>query len=728
MSTRTWNPLWSAVEPILRRQQRGRRLPKPNAEGWIGAILSPLRDDDNNPSFSVKPDSETDPGGYIDHATGDKGSMADLARHLGAPRPGPFLTLHPAATTLDDFARQRHLDPGRLRAVWGVVETRHNGRPALQHPSGCGVDRAKYLDGKKPKATWTGKGGRAHCYGMKTAKKIEGNTLYIVNGEPSVWAATQADVPAVCFCIGEDTAPSDEVIAELREAEFRRIVVVYDRDDAGRRGARRAVKAIRAAGLEAVALELPAELGEHGDVDDLHRRVGDRLGEVLAKLPELGEDDAVGDVDRHPVCHDRESTVGVLLSDVKREEVRWLWRNRLPRGKVTVIDGDPGLGKSTVTLDLAARISTGADMPDGTPGVLGGVVLLTAEDGLGDTVRPRLEIHGADLDRIVALPYIGEGDDRRPVTLPEDLGVIREAIRRVAAVATIIDPLMAFLGSKVDSHRDQDVRRVLAQLAALAEETGVAIIIVRHLNKTAVGNPLYRGGGSIGIIGAARAGFVVAKHPEHDNIKVLAPTKANLCRMAPSLQFVLDEIGEVVRVRWLGTIELDAEMLLASKHRGPDRPREEAEAFLGELLAKGPRPALEVFRQATIAGISRSTLKRAKAALRVRAEKVGAPGQKDQEWLWKLPGDVGADPKDPTPASSEDLVPFEESGTLRSPMRRDSDSPKGATPRPVVLFEESPSRGREPSTKGTSVAEEDHILRSGGLLPFEESETTEVII
>ena len=649
-----WRPLWPELEGLVRQRQPGGKLPRSNGEGWIGAIRSPLRDD-GHPSFSVRPDSEVDPGAFVDHANGDSGSMADLARRLGLEvggRPRPAAAPAPVPATLEAFARQRHLDPERLRSLWRVAEVRHAGRPALRFPTRLEVDRVKFLDGGKPKATWAGAGGRSHCYGLGEARRIGGEVLYIVNGEPGTWAATQAGAPAVCFCIGEDTAPGADVLAELAGSGFRRFAVVYDRDDAGRRGARRVLEALRGAELEAVALELPADLGEHGDVDDLHRRVGDRLGEVLAGLPELG---LTG------ISSSDEPAPGVLLSEVTPEAVRWLWPGRVPLGKLTVIDGDPGLGKSTITLDLAARVSRGGAMPDGAPGVLGGVGLLTAEDGLSDTVRPRLEAHGAALARIVALPFIGEGDERRPVTLPADLGVLRAAIRRVGALLVVIDPLMAFLDGKVDSHRDQDVRRVLAQLAALAEETGAAVVIVRHLNKTAVGNPLYRGGGSIGIIGAARAGFIVAKHPEHDEMRVLAPTKANLSRPAPSLAFVLDTVGEVPRVRWLGESEQSAETLLAVKDETAARPRDEAAAFLREVLADGPLPARDVYRQAEDAGISARTLKRAKSLLGVAAVKAGAPGAGGQGWSWELPKGATSDEE----CQQKTVAPFGKSGPLR---------------------------------------------------------------
>ena len=646
-----WDPLWPTLEPIIAAKQPSGRLPRANEEGWIGPAHSPLRED-KHPSFSVKPDSETEPGAWKDHATGEGGSIAELARKLGVL---PFPLLHPVvvsrARSLGGFATERHLDAGFLRCVCHVREVTFKGRPALRYPTGKG-DRVKFLDGDKPKYMWVGTGGAAHWYGIKGALKIRGRVNYIVNGEVSVWAAQQAGVAAMCLCVGEGAVPTPALVEQLRESGFEQVRVVYDRDHAGRSGALRLVEALRAGGLSALALELPADLGEGGDVDDLHRKVGRELGKVLEGLPELQPPSPEG--------------VGILLADVQPEDVQWLWQGRIPLGKICLLDGDPGLGKSTVTLDLAARVSTGMEMPDRTPGVAGGVVLLSAEDGLADTVRPRLLVHGADLTKILALQQVGAGDDQRLVALPEDLPSLREAIERVGAKLVVIDPLMAFLGAKVNSHHDQDVRRALAAMAALAQDTGAATVIVRHLNKNAGGNPLYRGGGSIGIIGAARAGLLVARHPQIESQRVLALTKSNLAREAASLEFILDDIGGTPRVRWLGESEFTAADLLAQEHAsgGGRGTRDEEKEFLAEMLAGGESVSVQrVMQEAVDAGFSRHSIERAAKDLGIVKRKVGRPGQQGQQWTWALPPEGGHEaPKAATPGewrSSGEVARFE---------------------------------------------------------------------
>jgi RecA-family ATPase len=193
------------------------------------------------------------------------------------------------------------------------------------------------------------------------------------------------------------------------------------------------------------------------------------------------------------------------VADVPRERVTWLWPDYLPAAKVVVLDGDPGLGKSTVVADLAARITVGKPMPDGSGGGdPRAVVLASAEDGLADTIRPRLELAGADLTRVAVIEAVELPEGRTaPLELPGDLEALEAVVRDVRARLVTIDPLVAFLAGTVNANRDQDVRRALHPVKDMAERTGAAILVVRHLRKAATDSAVQRGGGSIGIIGAA---------------------------------------------------------------------------------------------------------------------------------------------------------------------------------------------------------------------------------
>jgi hypothetical protein len=296
-----------------------------------------------------------------------------------------------------------------------------------------------------------------------------------------------------------------------------------------------------------------------------------------------------------------------------------------------------------ITLDLAARVSTGSEMPDGTRGELSepaGVVLLSAEDGLSDTIVPRLQAARAGTGRIVALTGLisDKGQERLPTVA--DLAAIEAAIGSVSARLVVIDPIMAYLGGTIDAHRDQDIRRALAPLAALAERTGAAILLVRHLNKSISPNALYRGGGSIGIIGAVRSGLLVARDPDDETgtRRVLVMTKSNLAAPAPSLLYQVEEADGIARIAWLGTTEHTATTVLS----GPDDPAErstlqEAQTFLQDLLAPGPLCAGDAKKAAQKAGFAARTMDRAKKALGIKSEKLGFGA--GAEWVWVLPTD-----------------------------------------------------------------------------------------
>lgn len=326
----------------------------------------------------------------------------------------------------------------------------------------------------------------------------------------------------------------------------------------------------------------------------------------------------------------------VLLSDVVPERVRWLWQGRIPLGKLSVIEGDPGLGKSTVTLDIAARVTRGALMPDDSPSDVqgaGGVVLLSAEDGLSDTIRPRLDAAGADPARVAALLSVRDpGYPDRPPTIA-DVETIGDAIDHVSARLVVIDPLMAYLPSAINGNNDQDVRSVLMALAALAEDRDVAIVLVRHLNKREGGNHVYRGGGSIGIIGAARAGLLVAPDPATPDRRILAVGKGNLAARPPALAYTLEEAGPSVRIRWEGDSPLTAEELLDDGGRQGGSQTDGAFVWLLKRLGDGERPARDVEDEARAQGFTAKALRRARERLGVVARKDGVA----KRWLWSLP-------------------------------------------------------------------------------------------
>jgi AAA domain len=264
-----------------------------------------------------------------------------------------------------------------------------------------------------------------------------------------------------------------------------------------------------------------------------------------------------------------EEALGVFLSQVEAQPVHWLWDKRIPLGKITLLDGDPGMGKSMLAIDLAARVSSGLPMPDGTPGPQGGVIVIAPEDDAGDTLRPRLETAGGDPSRVLLLNLVPGLDTHkmalvdRPFSLSHDLELLEKAIERTNARLVVLDPLMAVLGGSIDSSRDQHIREVFTPLAQLAERTGCAILIIRHLTKGTSHNALYRGAGSIGIIAAARTGLLVASDPSDETRRILATTKNNLSQRAPNLSYQIEaNPAGIPSLHWLGENQQPVSTLL----------------------------------------------------------------------------------------------------------------------------------------------------------------------
>ena len=305
------------------------------------------------------------------------------------------------------------------------------------------------------------------------------------------------------------------------------------------------------------------------------------------------------------------------LSDLTPQATDWLWHLRIPAGELTILDGDPAVNKSSLLLDLAARVSRGRKMPDDTPGKKGGVLLLLAEDSLKKTVLQRLQAANADL-KLISVPNC-------PVLIPRDLPLIEEIACQIRATLMVIDPIMAFLG--VDANGDQKVRGALTPIKSFAEKTGIAVVLVRHLTKRGGVHALYRGSGSIGIIAATRSALLIGKSPDEPNLRVLCQTKSNLGPLAPSLLFEPISTAEgVVSIEWRGECDYSAEDLLSPRQPNGGRLAE-AMVFLTELLANGPVPQQQVKVKAVEVGLAYRTVERAKEILGVISERQGwGPG------------------------------------------------------------------------------------------------------
>jgi hypothetical protein len=343
------------------------------------------------------------------------------------------------------------------------------------------------------------------------------------------------------------------------------------------------------------------------------------------------------------------------MSDITPQAIDWIWDKWIARGAVALLDGDPGLGKSTLALDLAARVTRGWAMPPGSGPeqvrVPADVLLLSAEDDAARTIRPRLEAAGADLTRVHLLDAVRdeEGDERPPV-LPWDLGLIEELIVAHDVALVIVDPFMGHLDGRIDAHRDQDVRRCLRRLRDVAERTEATILIIRHLNKMVnMDVALYRGGGSIGITGACRSALLVGRDPADASRRVLAPTKCNLGLMPRALTYTLEPAGAVAKIGWGEECDLSADDILVQPGGRKQSAGEQCAAAIRAYLAAGAKPSADMDAALRAMGYGRPAIRdgRQRAGVRVRPQGFGLP------WLAELPPSSDQTTDEQT-ASSED--------------------------------------------------------------------------
>lgn len=372
--------------------------------------------------------------------------------------------------------------------------------------------------------------------------------------------------------------------------------------------------------------------------------------------------------------------VTVCLRDVEPEAIQWLWPDHIPLGKITVLVGDPGVGKSMLTAAIAAQISLGSPWPVGnTECSQGDVVMLCGEDDLSDTVRPRMDAAGADVSRVHAITMVREvsedgGIEERLFALSRDIEHLGSALKSLPETrAVIIDPVSNYLGEGADSYKDADVRRVLRPLKELAEENNVAMILVGHMNKASQMKALYRMNGSLAFVALARVVYLVTKDKDDSERRLVLPVKVNIAKDSTGMAYAMQSTPEnVPYVVWeREPVTVTAEEALAEEPAASRMEREDAIAWLRDALAEGPMDATELRKAAEASGVAWRTLGRAKKDAGVISRKKGF----GNGWEWVLL-DEGCHQDDPKDASQN-------CGTLRdnwhSSDSKDANSAKDAT-------------------------------------------------
>jgi putative DNA primase/helicase len=444
-----------------------------------------------------------------------------------------------------------------------------------------------------------------------------GETIYVVEGEKDVAAIEKAGGVATCNPGGAGKWREDFTDA-LRGAN---VIVVADRDDTGRVHAEKVAKSLEAVAADVRVME-PAEGKDAAD----HLAAGRGLGEFADLALEI-------------------QSVLRAFEEIVARPVRWAWQHRIALSKITALAGRPKIGKGLLYSHLISQVTRGE--LDGDLSGPRDVILVTTEDDPGDTLKPRLMAAGADLAR-ASIFQMGSRDEPIPFRVPQDAAELGRRVAERNAALVVIDPLLEFIDGKIDSHKSQPVRQAIAALNQIAREHACAVLVIFHLNKGVSSDPLLRHEASVAFTQVVRGGLMLGHDPddpdgEDGSQRVLAVSSSNLAAIAPSLVFRIDtahvtgdtdEEIATAAISPIGESSVGAHDLLRGH---PDEEEltaaNEAEHFLREELADGPRLARELESEAHKIGIARTTLFRARRALGVESAKSGFKGG----WEWSLP-------------------------------------------------------------------------------------------
>jgi hypothetical protein len=532
-------------------------------------------------------------------------------------------------------ALHEYRDPGGTPIYW---------RLRAKHPDGRKWIRPMRLDGKgyeigEPEFL-TGK----PLYRLRDLIARPDDLAWFVEGELCADALAQLDILATTSGAADSAKRAD-----FSPLASRRVNVWPDNDAPGLRQTQEVADKLVDLGSSVRLVDVgKLDLPPKGDVVDWLKAHHGATRSDLEALPM---------VDYAQAATDKASSLANMAmgsvedcisyrraSDIQARPIRWLWQGRFARGKVSLLAGNPGLGKSQLAASMASIVSTGGPWPvDRTSCEQGAVVILSAEDDAEDTIKPRLEAAGADLSRVYILDGMVRHADGsgRALSLQQDLDRLSVTLTDIGDVAlVVIDPITAYLGD-ADSHRNAEIRALLAPLSDLAAKHETAVICVSHLNKSGGTEAMLRVTGSLAFVAASRAAFLVAKDKENGARRLFLPMKNNIGNDSTGLAFELRSaqvaspagVIDTCHVVWhseVVTMTADEAMQPTDERRFE---RNAAAEWLRDALADGPRSAKALRGMAADAGFTWATLRRAKDALGIKPTKTRFDGG----WEWALP-------------------------------------------------------------------------------------------
>ena len=477
--------------------------------------------------------------------------------------------------------------------------------------------------------------------------------IYCPEGEKDVDTLERLGLLAITFGGTGDGAPA------RMEDWFagRDVVILTDNDEGGRQHAERKAALIARTAQSVKVVHFP-ELPKKGDVSDWVE-LGHGAEDLRKRVAAAGPWQPPAGAEPVVISAQRQQLIIRRASDIAPEKLVWVWPDRIAEGKLVLLGGPPGLGKSQLTAFIAATISNGGDWPCGEGSATrGSVLFLSAEDGIEDTIVPRLHAAGADTGNvhIVAAVTKPDGTGRKTFSLKTDVALLEERAREIGDVRLIVvDPISAYMGG-ADSHGNAETREVLEPLADMANRLRIAVVAVTHLNKGGAGhqNALNRFAGSIAFVAAARSAFAVIEDSEDETRRLLLQAKNNLGPKCKGLAFRIEQrliAGDILssNIMFEGAhVDRAIDEALRASESGEGAQirttKDEAVDFLRDILKSGPMGVLDIEREAREAGLlGPDAVIGQSRAFRDARKKVGAQSRRDGRigsggrWVWELP-------------------------------------------------------------------------------------------